>query len=171
MNTYHYLEVNPGKGIAFALIYIILIVIILSFVFGGFLGLANAVNNFGSSKGLGFLIGIVCLAPIFFLMKFIYPKITISTNDTEIVVTRKNQPYKIIRFDEINGVVENQKRLNTLTIYDRNNEILFHLQPFNNHQIMQKITKEVIAKHEFKKAIIQKKLFNTSYNSTIYARV
>lgn len=170
MKTYNYLEVNPGKGIGFAFAYIALIVIILSFVFGGFLGLANAVNNFGSSKGLGFLVGIACIGPIFFLMRFIYPKINIDAKETSLIVRKKNQPDLQINYNEIYGLALNAQRLNTLTLYGKSNEILLHIQPFNNHQLMPELVKDVTANSNFKKSITKKKLLNTTYDMIFYQR-
>ncbi len=170
MKTYNYLEVNAGKGIGFALAYVALIVIILSFVFGGFLGLADAVNNFGSSKGLGFLVGFLCIAPIFFLMKFIYPKINLTTNDKYVLVNRKNQPDLVINYDQINAIALNAQRLNTLTIYGQSNEVLFHIQPFNNHHFMAELVKDITAKNSYKKSVTQKRMLNTNYDMVVYQR-
>ncbi|RZK21475.1 MAG: hypothetical protein EOO86_00930 [Pedobacter sp.] len=170
MKNYTYLEVNAAKGIGFALAYVALIIIILSFAFGGFLGLADAVNNFGSSKGLGFLVGIVCIAPIFFLMKFIYPKINLTTNDKYLLVNRKNQPDLVINYDQINAIALNAQRLNTLTIYGQSNEVLFHIQPFNNHHLMAELVKDITAKNSYKKSVTQKRMLNTSYDMVVYQR-
>lgn len=170
MKTYNYLEVNAAKGIGFALAYVALIVIILSFAFGGFLGLADAVNNIGSSKGLGFLVGIVCIAPIFFLMKFIYPKINISTNDTYLLVNRKNQSDLIINYDAINAIALNAQRLNTMTIYGKSNEVLFHIQPFTNHQLMPELVNVITAKNKYQKSVTQKRMLNTNYDMVVYQR-
>lgn len=170
MKTYQYLEVNAAKGIGFALAYIALIVIILSFVFGGFLGLANAVNNFGSSKGLGFLVGVVCILPIFFLMKFIYPKINISAGEDQLIINRKNKPDILVAYSSIDGIVLNAQRLNTLTIYGKANEIIFYIKPFNNHQLMPELVKDITAKSHFKKSITKKKMLNTTYDMVIYQR-
>ena len=168
MKTYHYLEVNAAKGIVFALTYIALIVIILSFAFGGFSGLADAINNFGSSKGLGFLAGIICIAPIFFMLRFIYPKINISTNDTYLLVNRKNQTDSIISYDEINAIVLNANRLNTMTIYGKSKEILFHIQPFNNHHFMPELVKVITAKNSYQKTVTPKRMLNTAYDMVVY---
>lgn len=170
MKTYQYLEVSPAKGIGFAFAYIALVVIILSFVFGGFLGLVNAVNNFGSSKGLGFLVGIVCILPIFFLMKFIYPKIKITASDDQLIINRKNKPDISIAYSSIDAMVLNAQRLNTLTIYGKSNEIIFYIKPFNNHQVMPELVKNITAKSHFKKSVTKKKMLNTTYDMVVYQR-
>ncbi|WP_231424654.1 hypothetical protein [Pedobacter sp. Leaf250] len=170
MKNYQYLEINPAKGIGFAIGYIAILVIILSFIFGGFLGLADAVNNFGSSKALGFLAGLVCLAPIFFLMKFIYPKININATENQLMITRKNQADLMLNYNEIYALALNAQRLNTLTIYGKSNEILFHIQPFSNHQIMPELVKTIIQGSTFRKTVTKRKLFNTTYDMIVYQR-
>jgi len=170
MKTYNYLEVNQGKGVGFALAYVALIVVILSVVFGGFGGLADAVNNFGSSKVLGFLVGIVLILPIFFLIRLIYPKVSIHTSTTMLTIVKKNQPDLLIHYNEIYAVALNAQRLNTLTLYGKSNEVLFHIQPFNNHQLMPELVNEILKSNAFRKSVTQTRLLNTTYDMIVYQR-
>jgi len=170
MKTYQYLEVNPGKGIAFALIYMVIVVLIASFVFGGFFELANAVDNFGSAKFVGFLTGIIVIAPVFLLIRLVYPKVHIVTDGSQLTISRKKQQDRIIPFTDIFIVALNAQRMNTLTLYGRSGEVLISILPFNNHPILKQIAEDIISGGTFQKTVESKKLFNTSYEAITYRR-
>ncbi|MCZ4243584.1 hypothetical protein [Pedobacter punctiformis] len=170
MKTYQYLEINPAKGILFALAYITIVVFAASLICGGFYKLADAVNNFGGTKIIGLFTGIVCLLPIFLLIKFLYPKIHISTHDNQLIISRKNHPDKLIGYNDITSIALNAERINTLTLYGTANEILFNIHPFNNPHILNQIAKDITSKSPFQKTTEQKNLFKESYDAIIYRR-
>ncbi len=170
MKTYQYSEINPVKGILFALAYLAVATVITLYISGGVDHLADTVNNFESIKGLGFLAGIIYIVPIFFLIKFIYPKVTISTDKNQLTITRKRQPGISIAYNDITSAVLKADKINTLTLYGKANEILFKVHPFNNPQILKEIVRDIITQGVFKQTMEQKKLFKETYEVISYKR-
>lgn len=171
MKTYQYNEINPAKGLLFALVYLAVAAAITLYISSGINHLADTVNNFGSTKGLGFLAGIIYIVPVFFLIRFIYPKVTISTDQNRLMITRKRQRGISIAYNDIISVALNADKINTLTLYGRANEILFKLHPFNNPNILKEIIIDITAKGEFKQTMEQKKLFKSTYEAITYKRL
>lgn len=91
MNTFQFKSHNVKKGLIFGFGYLIVVFILCCLIFGGINGLADAVNNFGSAKGLGILVAVVVIGPLVILLQFINPKIEIQVDKNNLSI---KQPRK-----------------------------------------------------------------------------
>lgn len=170
MKTYHYSEINPVKGILFALVYLGVAAVVTLYISGGINQLADTLNRSGSAKGIGLLAGIIYILPVLFLIKFIYPKVLITTGENQLTVSRKRSQDISIAYNGITAIALNADKINTLTLYGKANEILLRVRPFNNPHILEEIIKDITAKGVFKQTVEQKKLFKATYEAVTYTR-
>jgi len=167
--TLEFKQNDLKRNIPFAIIYCITVFVICYSYFGGLIGMANALNHLGSAKAAGLLVGLAILAPFFIILRLIMPKVKIDFFSEKIIITNK-QTKKEIAYQEIHAMQLNITNFNRLDILGQRNEILFHIQPQNQPEILAQIIGE-IAKHvAFVKQQGSKKYFTTNVPTAIYVR-
>ena len=163
-----YKQNDLKRGIPLAIIYFITVFLICYFIFGGISGMADAVNNFGSARGIGLLVGLGFLAPFFVLSYMAMPKMKIELHPDKMVIFKNKLEPVIIPYNNISQLQFNVRNINRLDILDRNNNIVFYLQPQHKVEVLQQ-TISAIAQHKgFIKQTGQKRYFGRNIQTIIY---
>ncbi|MFW2136646.1 hypothetical protein ACK2M7_10270 [Chryseobacterium sp. TY4] len=167
MKTYNFRQ-NPGaKTITFAIVYFIVVFSICYFVFGGIDGMADKVNNLGA-KAAGLLVGILILGPFIILLTFVSPKLKVELGqDFLSIKTGKKQ--QNISFSEIGSMVINDKKLNTLKIFDRNGNLISSFSSQNDPDALLEIAAN-ISKFGFSKENTVLQFFGKEFDRITYIR-
>lgn len=167
MKIYNFRQ-NPGvKAIIFAIVYLAAAFSICYFAFGGIDGMADKVNNLGA-KAAGLLVGILILGPFIILLKFVSPKLKVEVGqDFLSIKTGKKQ--QNISFSEIGSMVINDKKLNTLKIFDRNGNLISSFSSQNDPDALLEIAAD-ISKFGFNKENTILQLFGKEFHRITYTR-
>lgn len=158
------------RGIPLALIYFITVFTICYLVFGGIIGMADAVNNFGSAKGIGLLVGLGFLAPFFVLLHFVMPRNTLAFHPDKIAVYKNRKEETVIYYNNIAAMQLNVNNLNRLDIMDSQQNILYYIQPQNKPQVLQATIAEISKYIDLEKQRGTKKYFGKNVDTIIYSR-
>lgn len=171
MKSYEYLEQNATKTTIFIILYLGVWIVGASLYFGGFGRLADAINNFGSAKGIGLLVGVLVIVPIFFIMRFVYAKVIVQIDQEKVVVRYKDNVRQTFDLSTIDSMVTNEKRPNTLHFYNQSKVLIFALVPIANQgEIIEEIPEYIATLIPFKRTSREQKFFTTTYRSYIYRR-
>lgn len=172
MQTYQYQEQNSTKSIIFIVIYFTVWIIGASFYFGGLLQLADAVDNVGSAKLAGFLVGILVILPFFAMMRLVYTKVNVEIEQNTIRFIKKGKETTTILYSEIGKMIVNAERMNTLHLYDKNGGLLWTILPMvNAKDLITEIPQIIAGSENFKIDTTSKKFFGTAYNTISYQRM
>lgn len=158
------------RGVPFAIGYLVLVFGFCFFKFGGIIGMADAVDNLGSAKGAAFLIGLAILIPFFIILNVIMPKVSMELHSDKIIVTTNKKEQKVINYNDISKLQLHISNLNRLDVLDNQQNILYHLQPQNKPEILNKIISEISKHIEFTKQVGNKSYFGKNVEATIYYR-
>lgn len=158
------------RGIPFALIYFITMYTICYWVFGGTSGMADAVNNFGSAKGVGLLVGLIVLAPFLVLLQFVMPKNTLEFHPDKIVIYKNKKAKTAIYYHSIAALQLNISNLNRLDIIDSQQNIQYYIQPQNKPQVLQAIISEISKYIDLERQQGTKRYFGKKMDTSIYNR-
>lgn len=167
-NFKHISDKSKTKGLIIGLVYLIVVFLGCYFLFGGINGMADAVNNFGSAKGIGLLVGIAFLAPLIIMIQFIHPKITIEVNSESIVKKDKNANTEKISISSISKMQVNIQKINELRLFDKDEKLLLSLTPFQRADIISKIVDEILKHKAFNKDVKIEKQFGNNIEKTTY---
>ena len=153
------------RGVPFAIIYMIAVFIFCYIKFGGIFGMADAVDNIGSAKASGFLIGLAVLAPFFIILTMLMPKIAVEVFDDRLVFFNNKKENKTISFNDISKIQINVSNLNQMDFFDLHGSVFIKIQPQNKPEILKgiiteigkqaKMTKQVGTKNYFEKILKQ----------------
>ena len=170
MKTFLFKSHNIKKGLIFGFAYLIIVFIIFSIIYGGFNGIADAVNNFGSAKGLGFLVAAIVIGPLVVLLQVINPKIEVLIDHQQLVIKQQKKKDLNILLKNIYEMKINHSLVNQLQIYGQQAQLLAKIHPQHDTQVIYKIAAE-IAQHEiFLQQKGQKKIFGNSVETISYTR-
>lgn len=158
------------RGVPFAIGYLILAFGFCFFKFGGIIGMADAVDNLGSSKGAAFLIGLAILIPFFIILNVIMPKVSIELHSDKIIITSNKKQQNVINYNDVSKLQLHISNLNRLDIVDKQQNILYHIQPQNNPEILNKIISEISKHIDFTKQVGNKSYFGKNIEAVIYYR-
>lgn len=158
------------RGVPFAVGYLVLVFGFCFFKFGGVLGMADAVDNLGSSKGAAFLIGLAVLIPFFIILNVIMPKVSIELHSDKIIFTANKKEQKVIAYNDISKLQLHISNLNRLDIVDKHQNILYHIQQQNKPEILNKIISEISKHIDFTKQVGNKSYFGKNIEAVIYYR-
>jgi hypothetical protein len=170
MNTFQFKSHNVKKGLIFGFGYLIIVFILCFLIFGGINGLADAVNNFGSAKGLGILVAVVVIGPLIILLQIINPKIEIQVDNDNLAIKQSKKDDKIIPLAAIHSMEINHSLVNQLQLFDQHRKLLTTIHPQNDMNVIFSIA-HVIAQHGgFTKKKGTKKIFGNPVETISYAR-
>lgn len=139
------------------------------FLFGGINGMADKVNGMGSAKGAGFVVGIVVIAPLFVLLRFLNPVVTVDIDDRKMTIRQKGKQDMMIHFNAIDRLELNVKNVNRLDIYDKQNNLLVHLQPNDQPQILQPIIGDIVKVTGFHAIRGSRKIMGNKIDTLLYS--
>ena len=157
-------------GIPLALIYFITVFTICYLVFGGIIGMADAVNNFGSAKGIGLLVGLCFMAPFFVLLHFVMPRHTLEFHPDKITVYKNRKEETVIYYNNIAAMQLNVSRMNRLDILDSQHNILYYILPQNKPQVLEATISEISKYIDLERQRGTKKYFGQNVDTIIYSR-
>ncbi|MGF7027168.1 MULTISPECIES: hypothetical protein [Sphingobacterium] len=170
MNTFQFKSHNVKKGLIFGFGYLIVVFILCCLIFGGINVLADAVNNFGSAKGLGILVAVVVIGPLVILLQFINPKIEIQVDKNNLSIKQPKKEDKIIPFEVIHSMEINHSLVNQLQLFDHNGKLLTTIHPQNDMNVIFSIA-NIIAQHGgFTQKRGTKKIFGNPVETISYFR-
>ncbi|WP_114792558.1 hypothetical protein U0035_02255 [Niabella yanshanensis] len=169
MKTYHLKQHSIPRSITIAIIYLIVIFALSSFFFGGINGMADKVNSMGSAKGAGFVVGIAVIAPLFILLRFLNPTVTVDIDDRKMTIRQKGKQDLLIHFNAIDRLELNVKNVNRLDIYDKQNNLLVYLQPNNQPQILQPIIRNIVNATGFHVIRGSRKIMGNKIDTLLYS--
>ncbi|WP_129021955.1 hypothetical protein [Edaphocola flava] len=158
------------RGIPLAVIYFVAVFTICYLIFGGIIGMADAVNNFGSAKGVGLLVGLGFLAPFFVLRHFVMPKNTIEFYPDKITIYKNKKEETVIYYSNIAAMQLNVSNMNQLDIMDGQQNILYHIQPQNKLQVLEETVSEISKYIDLQKQKGSKRYFGKSIETCTYIR-
>lgn len=151
------------RGVPFAIVYLVAVFIFCYVKFDGILGMANAVDNIGSAKAAGFLIGLAVLAPFFILLTMLMPKITVEIFEDKLIILNGKKGNKIMYFSDISKIQLHVSNLNQMDFIDKRGSVFIKIQPQNKPEILDgiiaemqkqvKITRQTGSKNYFGKTI------------------
>jgi len=170
MNTFQFKSHNVKKGLIFGFGYLIAVFILFCLIFGGINGLADAVNNFGSAKGLGILVAVVVIGPLIIILQFINPKIEIQVDSDKLSIKQLKKDDKIIPLKVIHVMEINHSLVNQLQLFDKNRQLLTTIHPQNDMNVIFAIA-DAIAQHGgFEQKKGNKKIFGNPVETISYSR-
>lgn len=169
MKTFDFKQNDLKRGIPFAIIYLLVVFAGCYLYFGGFLGMANALDSVGSGRGIGLIIGVVVLGPFIILLTVLMPKVKLELGANALTIS-SNKNQKQIAYDEIYALQLNMNKLNRLDIIGKQNNVLVHIQPQSQPQILSQIIAEINNHIAFTKQTGSKSYFGTSVETALYIR-
>lgn len=152
-----------------ALVYLLVVFSLAYFLPGGINGMADKINGMGSAKGAGFVVGIVVIAPLFVLLRFLNPTVTVDMDERKMTIRQKGRQDMMIHFNAIDRLELNVKNVNRLDIYDKQNNLLVYLQPNNQTQILQPIINDIVKATGFHAIRGSRKIMGNNINTLLYS--
>lgn len=171
MKTFQFIQINQRKGLILGGIYLFAVFMLCYFLFGGLIGMADKVNNIGSARGAGLLVGGAVLVPFFILWRWTQPRVSLSVDKGYIHIQQSGQAEHTYAVAAIDKIEINLKAINRLDVYDAQGNLLFYLHPMNRPEILKDVVRELDLKASFRKEARQKKYFNTQVETTTYKRI
>ena len=156
------------RGVPFAIIYMVAVFIFCYIKFGGIFGMADAVDNIGSAKASGFLIGLAVLAPFFIILTMLMPKIAVEVFDDKLVFFNNKKENKTISFNDISKIQINVSNLNQMDFFDLNGSVFIKIQPQNKPEILKGIITEIGKQAKMTKQVGTKNYFGKNIETITY---
>ncbi len=170
MKTFQFKSHQVKKGLIFGFGYLIVVFILCCLIFGGINGLADAVNNFGSAKGLGILVAVIVIGPLIILLQFINPKIEIQVDKDKLSIKQPKKEDKVILLAVIDRMEINHALVNQLQLFDNNGQLLTSIHPQNDMNVIFAVA-DAIAQHGgFIQKKGNKKIFGNPVETISYSR-
>lgn len=158
------------RGIPLAVIYFVMVFTICYLIFGGIIGMADAVNNFGSAKGIGLLVGLGFLAPFFVLQQVVMPRNTIAFYPDKIAVYKNKKEEAVIYYSNIAAMQLNVRNINRLDIIDGQQNILYYIQPQSKPQVLEETVSEISKYIDLERQRGSKRYFGKNIETSTYTR-
>jgi len=141
-------------------------------IFWCFFQLAHAVDNIGSARLAGLLVAILVILSFFVLMRLVYTKVSVEMEHSAIRFQKKGHETITIPLSEIDKMIINAKRMNTLHLNDKSGGLLWAILLIaNTKDLIIEIPQMIAGKEDFKIATTNKKFFGTDYTTTSYQRM
>lgn len=156
------------RGVPFAIIYMVAVFIFCYIKFGGIFGMADAVDNIGSAKASGFLIGLAVLAPFFIILTILMPKIAVEVFDDRLVFFNNKKENKTISFNDISKIQINVSNLNQMDFFDLHGSMFIKIQPQNKPEILKGIITEIGKQAKMTKQVGTKNYFGKNIETITY---
>ncbi|PUV25528.1 MULTISPECIES: hypothetical protein [Sphingobacterium] len=170
MKTFQFKSHNVKKGLIFGFAYLFIVFIIFSIIYGGINGMADAVNNFGSAKGLGFLVAIIVIGPFVMLLQIINPKIEVLIDRQHMIIKQHKKTALDIHLNDIYEMKINHSLVNQLQIFGQQAQLLAKIHPQHDTQVIYKIAAEIAQYEIFLQQKGQKKVFGNPVETISYTR-
>lgn len=156
------------RGVPFAIVYLLSVFIFCYIKFGGIFGMAEAVDNIGSAKASGFLIGLAVLAPFFIILTILMPKIAVEIFDDKLVFFDGKKENKTISFNDISKIQVNVSNLNQMDFIDYQGNVFIKIQPQNKPEILEGIINEIANHAKMTKQVGSKNYFGKNIETRTY---
>lgn len=170
MKTLQFKSHNVKKGLIFGFSYLIIVFTIFSLIYGGINRMADAVNDFGSAKGLGFLVAIIVIGPFVVILQIINPKIEVHIDSQHILIKQKRKPDQDILLEDIYSMKINHSLVNQLQLFDRQGQLIITIHPQQDMQIIYGIAAEIAQQRSFVQQKGSKKIFGNPIETMSYTR-
>lgn len=170
MKTFQFKSHNVKKGLIFGFSYLIIVFTIFSLIYGGINRMADAVNDFGSAKGLGFLVAIIVIGPFVVILQIINPKIEVHIDSQHILIKQKRKPDQDILLEDIYSMKINHSLVNQLQLFDRQGQLIITIHPQQDMQIIYGIAAEIAQQRSFIQQKGSKKIFGNPIETMSYTR-
>ncbi|WP_343565822.1 hypothetical protein [Sphingobacterium sp.] len=170
MKIFQFKSHNVKKGLIFGFSYLIIVFIIFSLIYGGINGMADAVNNFGSAKLLGFLVAIIVIGPFVIILQLINPKIEVYIDSQHMLIKQKKKPDQDIPLDDIYNMKINHALVNQLQIFDQQGQLIITIHPQQDMQIIYGIAAEIAQHRSFTQEKGSRKIFGNPIETMSYTR-
>lgn len=170
MKTFQFKSHNVKKGLIFGFSYLIIVFIIFSVIYGGINGMADAVNNFGSAKALGFLVAILVIGPFVVILQLINPKIEVHIGSQHMLIKQKKKPDQEIPLEDIYSMKINHSLVNQLQIFDKQGQLIITIHPQQDMQIIYGIAAEIAQHTFFTQEKGSRKIFGNPIETMSYTR-
>lgn len=169
-DTETFLQIKPMRGIIFTVVYLFAAISLITLLMGGFDELVNFVNSFQRPAAIGLLSAVVLLLPALFLIRFIYPRISLRLQPGNLTLNTKNKTPLLISYDDVWKITLNTTQLNVLELWGRDGQLLYAFRPLNNPAVLMKIVSTITATSRFIKSKQGKKVFRNTYEALTYIR-
>ena len=156
------------RGVPFAIIYMVAVFIFCYIKFGGIFGMADAVDNIGSAKASGFIIGLAVLAPFFIILTMLMPKVAVEVFDDKLVFFNSKKESKTISFNDISKIQINVSNLNQMDFVDLHGSVFIKIQPQNKPEILKGIITEIGKQAKMTKQVGTKNYFGKNIETITY---
>lgn len=156
------------RGVPFAIIYMVAVFIFCYIKFGGIFGMADAVDNIGSAKASGFLIGLAVLAPFFIILTILMPKVAVEVFDDKLVFFNSKKENKTISFNDISKIQINVSNLNQMDFIGLHGNVFVKIQPQNKPEILKGIITEIGKQAKMTKQVGTKNYFGKNIETITY---
>lgn len=170
MKAFQFKSHNVKKGLIFGFVYLIIVFVIFSVIYGGINGMADAANNFGSAKGLGFLVAIIVIGPLVVILQLINPKIEVLIDQEHIVIRQRKKKDQQVLLKDIHEMTINQSLVNQLQVFGPEGQLLVKIHPQHDTQIIYQIANEIAGHNSFRKEKGTKKIFGNPVETVTYTR-
>lgn len=159
------------RGVPFAILYLGAVFAFFYIKYGGMLGMSDALESLGSNKIRGiFIFGLVVLLPFFVILNLLMPKLAIELYPNNVRITKNKKKQIVIDYKEISKLQLNVSNLNRLDFIDRQNTIVYHIQPQQKTEILGQIVSEISKHIEFIKQTGNKNYFGKNIETFTYTR-
>jgi hypothetical protein len=167
VKTYNFRQ-NPGaKAVIFTIIYFGAVFAVCYFVFGGFNGMADKVNNLGA-KAAGLIVGFAFLMPFILLLQYVSPKIKVELAQDYLSIKTGNKQQNV-SFTDIGTMILNDKKINTLKLLDRSGNLISNMSCQSSPNALLEIATE-ISKSGFNKEISTLNFFGKDFDRITYKK-
>lgn len=170
MKTFEFKQHDPKKNIPVAVVYILIVFLTGYFWLGGIDGMAATVNNSGSAKGIGLLVGVLIIGPFILLLQVMNRKVRVTIDGQMIRVTQKTKDEKIVPLHLIDSMTINIAGINKMAICDEQHTVLLTFHPSNAPSLLMQIAEAVNAHLRFTKEKGTKKFMGTAIDTLTYKR-
>lgn len=170
MKAFQFKSHNFKKGLIFGFVYLIIVFVIFSVIYGGINGMADAANNFGSAKGLGFLVAIIVIGPLVVILQLINPKIEVLIDQEQIVIRQRKKMDQQVLLKDIHEMTINQSLVNQLQFFGPEGQLLVKIHPQHDTQIIYQIANEIAGHYSFRQEKGTKKIFGNPVETVTYTR-
>lgn len=170
MKTFQFKSHNVKKGLIFGFSYLVIVFAIFSLIYGGINGMADAVNNFGSAKVLGFFVAIIVIGPFVVILQLINPKIEVHIDHQHVLIKQKKKPDQDIPLGDIYSMKINHALVNQLQLFDQQGQLIITIHPQQDMQIIYGIATEIAQHKSFTQQKGSKKIFGNPVETMSYIR-
>lgn len=160
--------VNKKKGLLFAGIYMIIVLVAISMILG-FTNVADFIDRIGH-KASAIIAVIIIVLPAFLMMRLIYPTIRFFIESNSMMIYEDRKMITQAPLSDIHTMTLNVKQLNMLELKDAQSYTIYSCVPFDKKDAIQDIARAITAKQSFRKSVTGKKYFGQTIDAITYTR-